>query len=165
MYLGHSMGGVVGAALCNIAQDKLRGLMLISSPGLTPHVGIRRMPRHWLSRWLSHPLRSRLSAPLLRQAFAWSGFRGRYTQQELDHTIHGAAALDFDKHSTNLRALRLPCATVWCEDDPLIEAYIYSELSQCLPEGPRLQFKDGGHNPQKHYANQIAEALRGWVLS
>ncbi len=162
LYVGHSMGGVVGAALCNRAQDRLRGFMLISSPGLSPHVGIRRIPRHRLSWWLRHPTRSKLSAPFLRKAFAWSGFRGRYGEEVLAHTIHGVAAMDFDKHSANLRALSLPCATVWCEDDPLVETHIYSALSQCLPEGPRLQFKEGGHNPQKFYADEIAAVLRGW---
>lgn len=162
LVLGHSMGGVVATAMAAQAQDKLRGLIFVASPGTRAHRAFRRLPRRTLSAWFAHPLRRKLLMPVLKRGFALGGFRGPYPDQTLIHTLHGVAAVDFGVHAQRLHALSLPCAVVWTEDDPLIEPEIPAELARFLPAGPRLCFAHGGHNPQKHQALELADALRGW---
>jgi len=160
--LGHSMGGVVATALASQAPDRVRALGFVAAPGLRPHRAFRRMPRRALSGWFAGDARRRITMPALRRAFSALGFRGPYPDHELLHTLHGVAALDFREHAQRLQALRVPAALFWCEDDPLIEPAIPDELSSVVPEGPRHSFPRGGHNPQKHQASEIAEALRAW---
>jgi len=161
--MGHSMGGVVATAMAAQAQDKLRALVFIATPGLRPHKGLRRLPRRALSDWFAHPRRRKLLMPVLRRGFALMGFRGAYPDSALLHTLHGVAALDIKVHAQRLRALRLPSALIWCQDDPLIEATVPEALVRVLPDGPRLCFAHGGHNPQKHQAIEIADALTHWL--
>lgn len=160
--LGHSMGGVVGTAALARRPDGFSALVLVASPGLVVHRALRRFPGRTLSGWFAHPTRSKLTMPALRRTFRVAGFRGRYPDEALLHTVHGAAAVDMAAHARRLRALRAPTAVVWCDDDPLIEPEIPAALDALLPAGPRLHFADGGHNPQKHHALELAAALAAW---
>jgi pimeloyl-ACP methyl ester carboxylesterase len=127
------------------------------------HRGLRRFPGRTLSGWFAHPTRARLTLPALRRVFRMSGFRGPYPDEALIHTLHGVAAVDLAVHARRLHAVAVPTAVVWCEDDPLIEPEIPAALDALLPAGPRLRFADGGHNPQKHHALEVAEALAAWL--
>lgn len=163
LLVGHSMGGVVAAAAAEAAPDRVRALGFVSAPGLRLHRGLRRLPRRALSAWFAGERRGRITLPVLRRAFAMMGFRGPYPDEALVHTLHGVAALDLEVHARRLRALRTPSAVIWCADDPLIEPEIPEELARTVPDGPRLRFEAGGHNPQKHHATEIAEALAAWA--
>ena len=160
--LGHSMGGVVATAALLLGPGRFAGLVLVASPGLVVHRGLRRFPGRALSKWFGHPGRARVSLPALRRAFRLGGFRGPYPDEALQHTLHGVAAVDIGLHARRLAAVTVPTALVWCDDDPLIEPQIPSALARLLPEGPRLRFPDGGHNPQKAHALEIAAALAAW---
>jgi pimeloyl-ACP methyl ester carboxylesterase len=48
-------------------------------------------------------------------------------------------------------------------DDPFVEVAISKELYWRCPEGPRLEFPDGGHNIQKSRAVELAAALDAWA--
>lgn len=160
--VGHSMGGPVITALAVAAPERVRKLAFIASPGLDPHKGFRRMPRRALSGWFAGDRRGRFTMPVARRAFAMLGFRGPYPDEALLHTLHGVAAFDFRVHARNLEALRKPCAVFSCLDDPLIEPQISAALARAVPDGPRMTFDSGGHNPQKFQAHEIAEALSSW---
>ena len=126
--------------------------------------GIRGPP--WLpADPVSHPLRlagSTVAGALDaadHQTPVRPGRISRSPDSAYRRTVLGASALDFDAHAARIRALTCPTAVVWCEDDPLVEARISRALAEGSPPGPRLEFADGGHNPQKHYAVEIAEAI------
>jgi len=159
---GHSMGGVVAGAVAVQAPQRVAGLVLIASPGPRKHRGLRGRP-DLMSRVLSRRWARRALAPVVRRAFHSAGFRGDYSGGELVRTVHGVAALSIEAHAERLRQLALPTAVVWCDDDPLVESEIALELADLCPEGPRLRFASGGHNPQKHRAIEMADGLLPWI--
>lgn len=162
MLLGHSMGGIVACAAVNQAPELYSGLALVSTPGLRPHAPFRRFPLTRMHALLTTPVLGRALAPLLRVAFERGGFRG-YPISELYRTMACVAETSFDEHRENVRALHVPTLVAWCDDDPLIEADIAAELAAACPNGPRLHFPAGGHNPQKTHADELAQALITWA--
>lgn len=160
--IGHSMGGVVACAFAELHPTRTAGIVLISAPGLRKHRMVRRMNAERGSRWLRSRMGPALT-PLMRRAFRAAGFPPSYRDDELRLTIHSVAALDFDAHARRVRRLATPTAVVWCDDDPIVEADIPPELAAQCPEGPRLRFPTGGHNPQKHRAVELADAIVPWA--
>lgn len=164
LLLGHSMGGIVACAACELDPAAFSGLALISSPGLRPHIGLRRVPVRPLDWLLKRPRLGPSLAPLLRRAFAAGGFRG-YPDRELYRTIRCVAETSIAKHAARVPRLKLPTLVAWCDDDPLIEAEIAHDLAAACPSGPRLHFATGGHNPQKSHAEALGAALTAWLAA
>jgi pimeloyl-ACP methyl ester carboxylesterase len=162
--LGHSMGGVVACAAVDLAPDFFSGLALISSPGLRPHEMLRRVPFRVVSGVLSVPLLSTALRPAVRKFFAAGGFRG-YSDEALARTFHCVAKTSIEQHAENVRNLSLPTLVSWCDDDPIIQSDIAEELAAACPSGPRLRYREGGHNPQKTHAREIARAMESWMAS
>jgi pimeloyl-ACP methyl ester carboxylesterase len=162
LLLGHSMGAVVGSAAAEQEPDLFRALALISSPGVRPHTALRRIPAKSVHRLLSRKYVGPALAPLLRWTFARGGFRG-HRDDELYRTIECVAATSIPEHAARVRRLSLPTLVSWCDDDPLIEADIAREFADTCPPGPRLHFEEGGHNPQKTHAAELAERLVAWL--
>ncbi len=161
--IGHSMGGVVAAATAAQGGDAYRGLALVSSVGLRPHRIFRRVPRRGVSRILRTPFAGRMLRPLMRRLFVQGGFRG-HDDAALARTMHAVASVDLKRHAEAVGRLSLPTLVAWSSDDPLIQADIAEELAEACPAGPRRTFSTGGHNPQKHHAEALAEAI-GELLS
>lgn len=159
--VGHSMGGVIGTMAAHLAPDRVRGLSLVSSPGLRPHQGLRRFPAKRIALVLRIPGARRLLAKRIERGFVRSGFRG-HPHAALVHTIRCVAALDIDAHASRLHALRVPTQVAFCEDDPLIELPIFEALADAV-SGPVARYATGGHNPQKAWAVELAQALVGWA--
>lgn len=160
--VGHSMGGLVATAAAEQRPHLLRGLALISSPGLRPHRPLRRFPARTLHAAVGHPARRRVFMPAVRRLFAAVGFE-RYPDDALVRTVAAVRATDLSAHAARVRRIRLPCFAAWCDDDPLVEADILRELAAALPPGPRVAWPDGGHNPQKTHAEALARALAAWI--
>jgi pimeloyl-ACP methyl ester carboxylesterase len=160
--VGHSMGGVVAAAAVDLEPDAFAGLGLLATPGLRRHTMLRRVPFGALSALLARPRLGPALGPLLRRAFARAGFRG-YPDSELDRTIHCVAHTPMAEHAARVRRLRLPTLLAWCQDDPIIQPDLASELAGACPAGPRLCFPSGGHNLQKTRAQEIGAALVAWA--
>jgi pimeloyl-ACP methyl ester carboxylesterase len=159
LLLGHSMGGVV--ALAAQGAPGCAGLALLSTPGLRPHRTFRQTPAPLLDAALGQaPLRA-LLLPLLRRAFAQAGFR-RVSDADLRHTMGALARTDFQAHARRVRTCRLPTLVAWCADDPMIEAELLEGLAETCPPGPRLCWAEGGHNPQKSRAAELARGLIRW---
>ena len=125
---------------------------------------LRRLPFRTMNTLLSLPLLGPALTPALRALFRSSGFRG-YPDGELLRTITCVTHTSIARHADNVRRVALPTLVAWCEDDPLIERDIAHELAAALPDGPRLRFSNGGHNPQKSQAAPIAETLCGWLAT
>lgn len=160
--LGHSMGGVVSTATAYAQPGSFRGLALVCSPGLRQHSMIRRLPFSTFSRILaSRPVGPALK-PLVRRFFEMGGFK-RYPDHELYTTIHLVAQASIPEHAERVRNLTLPTLVCWCDDDPFIEGKISRQLAETCPDGPRLGFPEGGHNPQKSHAAELGQALKDWL--
>jgi pimeloyl-ACP methyl ester carboxylesterase len=72
-------------------------------------------------------------------------------------------AIDYRVINNATTALRAPTLLASCDDDPLVEPAIGEQLGRACPDGPRLRFDSGGHNPQKSQACEIAEVLEPWA--
>ena len=159
--VGHSMGGIIATMATELAPERYAGVALISSPGLREHRGFRSFPRKRMSRLLSIPGAPLAMRSALRKGFERSGFR-HSTHEEIVHTIHCVAATSIREHAARLRAAKVPFFHAFCDDDPLVEVEITSETADALG-GPALRFETGGHNPQKHHAVELADALLDWA--
>jgi hypothetical protein len=99
----------------------------------------------------------------VRGLFRSWGFSRSLPDAQLFHAIDCAAGLDFEEVDAAHRGVGCPTLMAWAGDDQLIEASIFKELSEIVPEGPRLDFVEGGHNIQKSMAVEIAEKIVFWM--
>lgn len=162
--VGHSFGGP--QALLAASQDprRVRGLALISSVGLRPHQGLRRVPRLGaLNKGLSLPIVRRPLMRAVKTVFHRSGFPKSTPEHEMLRSFEVVGAVDFEAIGAAVRALSVSTLVSYCSDDPLVEPAIGDQLGHACPTGPRLRFETGGHNPQKVWACEIAEALEPWA--
>ncbi len=158
--VGHSMGGGVALSTTVQAPERVAGLALLASVGLSPHRLLRRFVGRQAFSWavdvpgLKQPTRALLGA-----AFRAAGFPPSTTAAEVAHTVRCVAAVDFETQRRNTSRLSVPTLTAWAQDDAFIEEAVFTEHVAALPKGPRLVWKTGGHNVQKSWANELAEAL------
>lgn len=160
---GHSMGGVVATRAAVIDPDAFGGLALVASPGLRVHRALRRGPYRSIGKLLGSPLARRALRGPMRRLFEASGFR-HASDDELSRTLRILAETSMAEHVSALSTVRrsgLPTLHAWSDDDPMIEAEIMRDTARSL-DGFALSFADGGHNPQKHHAVEIATAIDEW---
>ncbi len=157
LLVGHSMGGGVATA-CATLTDRVAGLALIASLGPTPHRARRAHRPEPLARLLRTPLLGTLLLPLVRRGFTSAGFK-ETDRAVLQHTLDCVVGTSFADHRRHLKALSLPTAVIWADDDSFIEPAIFEALAEFAPTGPRLRFDTGGHNIQKSRAVEIAALL------
>lgn len=161
--VGHSMGGVVAAAAANLAPDRVAAVAFVSSPGLRVHRGFRGAPYGLVARVLAHPLGERMLREPMRKSFVAAGFRHASSAERV-HSVRCVAATSIARHVTELTALRQPRLSAFCVDDPLVDPAILEDTASALG-GPVLRFPGGGHNPQKHHADELGAALLAWDVS
>lgn len=159
--LGHSLGGLISVAVAAHRPDLVHRLCLVSCPGLVIHRGIAH-GRRFAGTVVAEPWRARLLKPLVTRMFRASGFTAPYPYDVMVQTLRLMASIDFTRHAANVHRLEVPTLVAWCRDDPLIEDWILRDLAEACPTGPRLVFDEGGHNPQKHHAVEIARAIATW---
>lgn len=141
----------------------VRGLALLASVGLRPHRGYRSVPVPKLLGPLSGwPLLGPALVSSSQRAMVRLGFSRHTTPAEVARTLRQLGRFDFAAHAARVRALSVPTMLAWADDDPMVEAEISVELAAACPEGPRLAFKEGGHNIQKSQAAALAEAVLGF---
>lgn len=157
--MGHSIGGPVAMAVAALGAARVTALGLVASVGLSSHRGYRQAkPMRLLAPLLKVPGLSRAMRPVLRGTFERFGFRG-HRDEALRQTLRVVEALDFDENRGFATRVVAPTLVAWCEDDPIVESAIGEALAAVLPDGPRLRFADGGHNPQKTRAIELGAAL------
>ncbi len=157
--LGHSLGAAITVAAATRFPDRVAAIALLSSPGPRPHRTFRWSRPQLLSWLLEGGLTRALFRPLLPHGFALAGFPRSIPHDELVHTLHCFATTDFAGLGREVGGLSVPALVAWADDDPMIEAEIFAELSALAPAGPRLHFPRGGHNVQKTHAVELSEAL------
>lgn len=162
--LGHSLGGAQALLTASAHPDRVRGLVLLSSVGLRPHRGFRRLKGlPAVNRGLKLPLVRRPLMRMVETIFRRSGFSSRVSRAEIQRTLALVEGLDFAGLNAAVRRLEVPTAVIYTDDDPLIETAIPEQLGLVCPHGPRLRFASGGHNPQKPWACEIADTIGPWT--
>ena len=161
--LGHSMGGAGAMVAAARDPERVSGLALVNSVGLSLHRGLGLQP--WVFRLMSRSLR----VPGLRGLLL-----GRVRQQYRRRRLPGADELDAAALALQLRAiaaldfallrrcvagLRARTLVAFARDDHLVEAHVSEELARALPGARVLEFARGGHNLQKVEAAALAQAL------
>jgi pimeloyl-ACP methyl ester carboxylesterase len=159
--VGHSAGGAVVAHLAAHHPELVKACVMVSSTGPRPHFG--RAPLQVLALLLRMPPVRGVLTPLVRRLYAAQGFPGYLSDDERMFALLDAAAFDFRDHRDNLAAMRRPTLVAWSMDDPIISASTFGQLADAVPAGPRLEFADGGHNPQKTHASGLADAIVAFV--
>ena len=160
--LGHSMGGAVAMGGAAVAGERVRGLVLLASVGLTPHRGFRALPHpRIIAPLVCSPPGRLLLAGQVRKAFIRLGFSSSTPTEELFTTLRAVATVRFPTIRRFARAIAdrgVRALVCLAKDDPLIEHPIAENLARELRASLTV-FEDGGHNIQKTHAVEIAEAL------
>jgi pimeloyl-ACP methyl ester carboxylesterase len=146
-------------------SERARGLALLASVGLRPHRLMRKVGR-WpdLPRIFDLPIVGRLLRPSLRAGFTRSGFPASTPDAAILQSMRIFSGLSFADIRAAAAGVRCPTLLAWAEDDGLVEEAIGLELSRALPSGPRLVFRDGGHNIQKSRAVELGEELAALAI-
>jgi len=162
LIVGHSIGAAYALQFAHTYPDDCRGLAMMAGPGIRPHRGYRVSRVKPLNRLLSYSVTRRLLLPILRRAFTHAGFSRNLTDNERLLALQGLAAISFHDQATALKRLTMPTFVAWADNDPQIETAISQTLADHCPSGPRLCLKGGGHNIQKTYAVELADAVMPW---
>ena len=162
LLLGHSMGGAIVAMAATRAPTYMSAIGLLASPGMRRHRGAPD-GRAKLVAWLSHfPLTAPMMRAPVERAFRKAGFPSSLSHQARVTALRQVGMYNPDEVARAIKGVRLPTLVGYADDDPLVETDISDEIAERCPPGPRLCFKDAGHNIQKTRANEIAEAIRKW---
>jgi pimeloyl-ACP methyl ester carboxylesterase len=175
--VGHSLGGPVAALVAARHPDRVRGVVLVSSTGLSVHAAWRRHvllpamrvalrhPDAWGNLLATSPtarrvvFREMLADPV---ALAPSDARmlvgGAALARQLDDSLEASIACDL---RPTLRALRVPLGLVWGELDATAPA-ADAELALALRPDAELRIVRGaGHVPMLERPAEFAGALAG----
>jgi len=169
--MSHSLGGQVAMNYTLLQPSRVAGLILLSpAPLFVPHRMIRP---YWLvhsmtalhKRIDSTPLRP-LWRHALRLIWILWGFTPRISTGAVSHGQRRLHMVDFwaqRGRCAKLKQQGVPTLMAWSKNDPMIEPELHHDMSQSLPGGPRLVYKDGGHFINKHHAGPIAAAVVEWM--
>lgn len=155
--VGHSSGCAVVAQVAAHRPEQVRGCALLAPPGSTEHYSTRGYGV--AARSLRVPGARVVLDPAARFLFRMAGFPGYLTADERAHCMLDAAALDFAAYARNLRAMTQPTLLAWALDDQVIPVDRFHEAAELVPDGPRIEYPDGGHALQKVHAPELAAAL------
>jgi pimeloyl-ACP methyl ester carboxylesterase len=163
--LGHSFGGPLALVAASREPDRVRGLALLSSFGLRPHMALRNVGNTlpMINRALGLPIVRRPVMRAVKAMFRQAGFPRGVPDHELRRSLEVVASVDFQVINEAVKRLRASTLIAFCDDDRLVEPAIGEQLGYACPSGPRLRFETGGHNPQKVWACEIAEVLEPWA--
>ncbi|MCB9554638.1 MAG: alpha/beta fold hydrolase [Deltaproteobacteria bacterium] len=156
--LGHSAGATVVADLACRHADRVERCALISGAGPRCHYpqGLYRAAAQLLRSEVGRALLK----PLLRKVYQLAGFPSYLTDAERLFTAADAARMDFALHARNLAQVKQPTLISWATDDALIPQSIFEETVARVARASVLRFADGGHNIQKTYACELAQAIQ-----
>ncbi len=158
---GHSMGGALAGGVASLCPERTRALVLLSSIGRRPHRGLRASPNpKYLAAAVATALGRWLFTGKLRDGFVKAGFPRSTSDSALYATVRSVAALNFDDACKLWDGIAegLPAHSFSAKDDPLVEPKIVKETAESIGASLHLM-EDGGHNIQKTYAVELAEAF------
>ena len=140
------------------------GLVLFATVGPRVHRGWKTSPRpSTVSKLLRIPGMTMAMRGAICRTFHKIGVPESTPFQELVYSTHYAGHLDFQQIERDVSQLRQPTFLVWSEDDRVVDSTISNEMAVRCPDGPRIKFSTGGHNPQQTRAHEVGLQLRPWV--
>ena len=162
--LGHSYGTLIANYASQLATERVRRIAFLAPMGLRRNMGFDPMNGSKIaSPLLKVRLFRRLLVPQIRRGFRKAGFKKHLEEEHICRTMEAVSSWSFEAYPEITANLNIPVFGAYCEDDHLIEAEIMAEFLAACPDGPRLVFSTGGHNPQKTQAIEVAEALTDWL--
>lgn len=173
--VGHSLGGPIAVLVAERHPERVAGVVLVGSTGLSRerawrrhvllpliHAALRH-PRTWERVLAEHPAARRIVfREMLADPAALDPFEtrmlvgGAAIARQLDDSIESSLACDL---RSNLSALPLPLGIVWGELDrtaPLADAELASRLR---PDAPMRVVRGAGHVPMLERPVEFAAAL------
>ena len=167
--VGHSMGGALASHIAS-KNPRCTGLILLSSVGIRPHMGFRKFGNPKLAYHLISQHRYRhfqgIIQPLLKGFFMLAGFPKGIDRNTIKTVVEHAYHFSFTEHHNDLRNVQqrnIPLALIYSQNDPLIEVSIFEEVGTLTSSSQIKVFEDGGHNPQKKYAQDIGNFIVDWI--
>lgn len=159
--LGHSVGGMTAVRTAHMHPELVSRIVLLASAG--PEAHYRQDIYRPVGMALEHRVGRWVGRPAARRVYAGAGFPKWLTDDERIHAVLDAGVLDFEEHRESLGAVSQPTMVAWAENDPLLADRISRQLAEVAPEGPRLTFPRGGHAIQKTRADEVADAMAGFL--
>lgn len=163
LLLGHSIGAPLAIGVAANYPEAASGVALIAPVGLRPHPAFRNFAPRTRARALDYRWLRPLLLPLARRAFIRTGFPRSMTDDAILATLRYASNTRFEEHVANAARLRCPALVAWSEDDHIIPPAYVSELAGACPPGPRIAYRQGGHNLQKSRAIELSAAIEQWA--
>lgn len=160
--VGHSMGGMLATYLASRYPNNIEKLILISTVGPMPYKAYRRSRPDFVYRLISYSIVQKMLMPGIRFAFHAMGFPKGVSDQAMIYVLACANAISFPEHASHLSQLSQPVLSLWCTDDPLIEANSFQQLVDIIPNCLSISYPTGGHNPQKKHATEVAREIMGF---
>ena len=161
--MAHSWAGAACIHLA-VQQKNVVGLVLFATVGPIVHRGWKTSPRpNYVSKLLRIPGMTRAMRNLISRTFHKVGVPESTPYQEIIHSTHYAGHLDFKQIERDLVQMKQPTFLVWSEDDRVVDSAVYNEMAAKCPDGPRIIFSTGGHNPHKTRSHEVGKQLRQWV--
>ena len=165
--LGHSAGCPPCLVAAAWFPDRIAGVVLVNTPGITRHRGMQ-VPEPLsfaLGRLLMFPSVGDKILAEARRGYKRGGFRDsevdKLDKSALKTHTEIVSGLNFPLLRGAARKLATPALVVSARDDKLIEESVPIELVGALKTRVvHLHFKEGGHYLQKFKAPEIADAAR-----
>ena len=100
-----------------------------------------------------------LFKPLFRYGLRQFGFPRGLRDEAILNAMWFNSLIDYKEYTAMLHQLHQPTLVFYAQDDAIIEIDIFTELLDIIAQAQGVVFDKGGHNPQKHHAENIAARL------
>ena len=87
------------------------------------------------------------------------GFPKGVRDEAIINSMWFNSMFDYRMYSEMIASLQMPVLLTYTRNDPQIQTEIFEEMSALLPYVETLVFENGGHNPQKHHCDKVAEEI------
>jgi len=160
--LGHSLGGSIAIYVAQKRPAQCRQLILLSSVGKRNHSGLYIGKVSWL---LKIPLLGAVLKHFLRPLFILLGFPKKLTLESIHQTLDQTQYYSIEEQIQYLACWKAASnssertVVIYGRKDRIINRKIQDELVQYLNPHQSLSLKDGHHNPQKEFREEVATLL------
>ncbi|VDC22614.1 3-oxoadipate enol-lactonase [Pseudogemmobacter humi] len=167
VFVGLSIGGMIGQALASMRPDLLRGLVLSNT---APKMGTAEA---WAARIdtirkggieaIADPVMERWFAPAFCNGPDLAPWRNMLIRSPLDGYVAACEALAGADLTANTATLRLPVLVIGGEDDGASPPDLVKAMAALIP-GARLHIlPQTGHIPPVEASDEMAALLQGFI--
>ena len=156
--ISHSMGSGVAISFASKYAPRVQKLGLISPVGPRIHRALSKTRPDIGHILLRSPFR-RLVLPIMRYVLRKMGFPKGVRDEAIINSMWFNSMFDYQLYSEMIASLQMPTFLTYTMNDPQIQTEIFEEMSALLPSVQTLIFENGGHNPQKHHCDTVAEEM------